>query len=157
MDTSKAERYQCVSRYPPHLYMPLRLTTCTTFRQILHPEFPSDKNHVRHKRLWVPSLNRTPKACIKSAYLLRPASNSIESLETKAAPSPLQPATRIACPAQAFALIHVDWAQPQLSKVTLQVTLPRLSSPFESISLPVNRHVLNTPRVVIEGSAMLLD
>ena len=73
--------------------------------------------YVQRKRLWGPSLNRTPKACIKSAYLLKPSSDVHRIPGDKS--RILASATKTAYSTQPFAPTHVDWAQPQFSKETL--------------------------------------
>ena len=98
---------------------------------------------------------RTPRARIKVICLLRLSNDaSIESLATKAAPSPgsqncMPDPTSLRD--RYLALTHVTWTQPQFANAMLQVTLSRLSSLFESISLPKNRQVLSISQVAKKG------
>ncbi len=93
MDISRAERFQCVSRYPPHIYIYASiLLLVRTFKPTFYPELPSDKHHVQRKRPWGLSSTRTPRVRIRFFYLHQPTSDALTgSLETKAASSPLQP------------------------------------------------------------------
>ena len=136
MDTSRAERHQCVSRYPPFIYIytpqsyllyallctqSCPLVTRTTF------------NVAQHRRLWRLSLTRTPNVHIEFAYLLRPSSDAfIRSWRRKP-----HPKNRL--PDLASLRNHLPHTHPcrlVTAKIFENDAIPRLSSPFRAISLP---------------------